>query len=504
MSLEDIKSPLPPRNMVSQAVDEVNTKQGDDRSSQPIYNEPVTRSESTTSELVEGVSKKKNKFSFVKLAIGLIILALIAAGGYFFVINKNGMGKEVVINYWGLWENEAIMSGLVADFEAKNPGIKINYKNNQKIDYRSRLKGRLQKDPEIEEVPDIFRIHSSWVPMFEDDLARVPEGVSKSIQLEEDFWDAYKTDLKVRGEFVGVPLMYDGLAMFYNKDLLDSAGVKVPQSWWELKEAAEKLTVRDEAGNIKVAGVALGTIDNVDHWSDVVGLMMKQNGVNPIIDSAENDTKIKDVLTFYSIFKTNSGVWDERLPSSTQFFASGKVGFYFGPSWRVFNIMEINPNLRFEISKMPQLPVLGETGESGDSGLTNINWSSYWFEGVSSKSRHQKEAWKFLEYLASKEALEKFYTVASQQRSFGEIYPRKSMADSLKANKMLVPFLESANSASGWYLSGFTHDDGLNDEMGRYFGNAINGIVLDGKDPESVLPELRLGINQLVIKYKLQ
>jgi len=504
MSFEDIKSPLPPRNTVSQPIGETNSSQEVvNPAGQPVYNEPLTRSESTTSEPVAEVSQPSKKFKPVKLLIILIVLAILGAGAYFF-INKNGLGKEVTINYWGLWENEAIMSGLVADFEAKNPGIKINYKNNQKIDYRSRLKGRLQKDPEVEEVPDIFRIHSSWVTMFEDDLARVPDDVSKSIQLEEDFWDAYKTDLKVRGEFVGVPLMYDGLAMFYNKDLIESAGIAVPRSWWELKEAAEKLTVKDEAGNIKVAGVAMGTIDNVDHWSDVVGLMMKQNGVNPLVDSPENDTKIKDVLTFYSIFKKNSGVWDERLPSSTQFFASGKVGFYFGPSWRVFNIMEINPNLKFEISKMPQLPVLGEDGGSEDSGLTNINWSSYWFEGVSSHSKHQKEAWKFLEYLASKEGLEKFYTVAAQQRSFGEIYPRKSMAESLKANKMLLPFLESANSASSGYLSGYTHDDGVNDEMGRYFGNAINGIVLDNKNPEEVLPELRLGINQLVIKYKLK
>jgi len=241
MRFEDIKSPLPPRNMVSQAVDETNTQKQENTSSQPVFNQPLTRGDSTTSQPVEEVGKKTKKFNPIKLIIGLIVLVAIGAGGYFFVINKNGMGKEVVINYWGLWENEAIMSGLVADFEAKNPGIKINYKNNQKIDYRSRLKGRLQKDPELEEVPDIFRIHSSWVPMFEDDLARVPDGVSKSIQLEEDFWDAYKTDLKVRGEYVGVPLMYDGLAMFYNKDLIESAGVKVPRSWWELKEAARKI-----------------------------------------------------------------------------------------------------------------------------------------------------------------------------------------------------------------------------------------------------------------------
>jgi len=143
--------------------------------------------------------------------------------------------------------------------------------------------------------------------------------------------------------------------------------------------------------------------------------------------------------------------------------------------------------------------------ESGqiEGDLTDINWATYWVEGVNSKSKYQKEAWKFLEYLASKEGLEKLYTAASQTRSFGEIYPRKSMAGMLSGDSKIKPFLDSADTATSGYLSDRTFDAGLNEEMKQYFADAINGILVQNKQPEEVMPALKNGINQLVQKYRL-
>lgn len=526
MSLEDIKSPLPPRKVSTSedSLPEANEGRGEvilkkSESVQADSGESLGNSEESKNlgveisekkepeKVVVSEEKKEKKGPVIDIKKILIVLGvlLVLGMGAFFIFGKKDKQEEVVLNYWGLWEDEAVINGIIANFERENPKIKVVYKKNQKTDYRTRLKGRLGKDPNGAEVPDIFRIHSSWVPMFEGELARVPNSTVKKLEMESDFHENYKRELTIKGQFVGIPLMYDGLAMFYNKDLIDAAQIEIPKSWWDLEKAAVKLTVRDENDNIKVAGAGLGTVENVDHWSDIVGLMMKQNGVDPKSEGEASDTKIKEVLTFYSLFSNRDKVWDSSLPNSTQMFANGKLGFYFGPSWRVFNIEEMNPNLNFEVVGIPQLPVIDEAqSELGsDSSLTNINWSSYWFEGVNSNSKNQKEAWMFLEYLASKENLEKMYLAASQIRSFGEIYPRKSMLDQMKANRKTAAFATGANTASGWYLSSRTFDDGVNDEMSRYFGNAINGIVIDAKTPESVMPDLRNGINQLVRKYNL-
>jgi len=487
MANTDFVSPLPPR----QVAPEIEEK--------PVETIP------TEPELREEQPKK----TLPKLL--LLIPVILVLGVILVMVMKNFAGKtikngQVVLNYWGLWEDSSIMDGVIADFEKQNPGIKINYTKNQKTNYRSRLQGRLVKDAATEEVPDVFRIHSSWLPMFKTDLAKVPADVAKSIGLETDFYDVYKRDLKVGGNYMAVPLMYDGLALFYNKDLMEAIAAKPPRTWWDLKATAEKLTVKSDTGVIKVAGAALGMADNVDHWSDIIGLLMRQMGVDIWKRDSANTKKLEEVITFYTNFKTSYGVWDESFPDSTTLFASGKLGFYFAPSWRVFNIEEMNPNLRYEIVAVPQLPTSENVAagqELPEESLTNSQWASYWAEGVNPRSKKQAEAWKFLEFLASKEALQKMYTTAGQIRAFGEIYPRKSMAEMINGEAKIKPFLAAANLATSGVMASRTFDDGINDELAAYFKDAINSVLFGNSTPTKAVETLEAGIDQIANKYKI-
>lgn len=491
MEPSDLKSPLPPRRV---EVEENET--------------PVVAEQPTVSE-IKMAPKKESPTKWliaVGVVIGVIVLGIL-------LIRRLGAKKQpnamTTINYWGLWEEESVMGGIIADFEAKNPKIKINYIKNQKDNYRTRLQAKLAKTSTDTSAPDIFRIHNSWLPMFKGDLAKVPAETSKSLELETDFFDVYKQDLRTGGGYLAIPLMYDGLALFYNKDILEAADIRPPRTWWGLQQAAEKLTKRNEAGRIQVAGAAMGTTGNVDHWSDIIGLMLKQNGVNVLKNDAENNKKLEGILTYYTHFRQSYKVWDESLPPSTLAFAHGKLAFYLGPSWRIFDIEAINPNLKYEITSAPQLPTLENApydkieNEGLTDYLTNIHWASYWVEGVNNKSQKQKEAWKFLEFLASGEGLEKMYAAASQLRNFGEIYPRKSLGEKLNNSPKLKPFVSTANSASGWYLASRTFDDGLNEAMIGYFNDAINGMLTKNLEAEGVVDDLKKGIEQVAEKYQL-
>jgi ABC-type glycerol-3-phosphate transport system substrate-binding protein len=300
MENNDVQSPLPPRRTT---VDEVVV------TAEPETVKPEEKPAEVAAPAAISVANKP-KFPVKILGIvGAVIIVIIIG---IIVISKlgGGVGKPVTLTYWGLWEDSAILEGVIADFEAKNPGIKINYVSNQKDDYRTRLAGRLEKDPSSGDVPDIFRLHSSWWPMFSDKLAMVPEKTATNIGLNTDYYEVFKNTLKQKGQFWGIPLMYDGLQMFYNKDLLQSASIQIPRSWEDLRTAAGRLTVKDEVGNIKIAGAALGLVDNVDQWSDILGLMMLQGGVNPLLSDAANTKKLQDVLTFYTLFYTKDRVWD--------------------------------------------------------------------------------------------------------------------------------------------------------------------------------------------------
>ena len=498
--MEEILSPLPPRN-VGAPIESVQAP-----TPEPGITPTPTPTPSATPMVSTPIKATKKPFDIKKILPWLlIVLVIVILISIFSRIRKTGFSKilkgpAIQLNYWGIWEESSVMQGLIADYEAKNPNVKIIYKKNLQTDYRTRLKNRLAKTGTAqEEVPDIYRIHASWIPMFREELEPVPLLTSNAMELETDFFDVYKRDLKAKGgtNFLAIPLMYDGLSLYYNKDLLDQAGISVPKTWNELRIAAEKIIKRNSDGKIEIAGVAAGLVDNVDHWSDIVGLMLQQSSIDPIKAVSSDDKKIGDVLTYYTILKTKYNLWDEKLPSSTEMFAAGKLGFYFGPSWRVFNINEMSGGrLNYEITTVPQLEL-----SSGE--LTNIHWASYWVEGVNSKSANKKEAWKFLEYLASKEGLEKSFTTASQLRKFGQIYPRKSMSNKILTNTKIAPFVSAANNAYNWYLSSRTFDNGLNDEMMKYFGDAINGMALKNNSTDEVVVTLKSGISQLASKYKL-
>lgn len=443
--------------------------------------------------------KEKKKFKPPLVLIIPIALVLIAGGlgaYFYFNLGKGRSKKEVTLTYWGLWEPETVIDGIISQWERENPHIKIRYVKQDKEDYRARLQSAFSRN----EGPDIFRFHQTWLPMLNEDLAPVPQPIISQLGVEEEYFSIVKESLSQAGEYYGLPLMVDSLALYYNKDILTAANLSPPRTWWGLEEVSKKLTVQPQ-GRITTAGVALGSTTNVDHWSDIIGLMIYQNGGDPAKPSALTE----DVFRYYLKFKNVNRVWNESMPNSTLAFATGKVAFYFGPSWRVFNIKEANPNLNFGITRVPQLPKVEgadwEKAEAGQEELTNIGWSSFWAEGVWNKSANQKEAWEFLSFLSSSETMQKLYTAQSQIRQFGEIYPRVSLAEQIQ-DPLVQPFVEETKNSKNWYLCSFTRDAGINDRIINYYENAINEIGQRGS-PDQVLVNLQNGVDQILNQYGL-
>ncbi len=398
--------------------------------------------------------------------------------------------QAIVLNYWGLWEPPEVIQGVLLDREKTHPNIKINYSQQTIREYRERLQSALARG----EGPDIFRFHITWTPMFKNELEPMPNSIMTDSQFESAYYPVISQNLKQGSTYLGIPLMIDNLALFYNEDIFQAAKKNPPVSWDELRQTAADLTVKNEMDQIQTAGVALGLTSNVDHWSDILGLMMLQNGVdltNPgacAFQAGEEVCLGVDALTFFTIFNKVDKVWDETLPASTLAFASGKVAMYFAPSWRVFDIKNINPHLNFKIVPVPQLPG------------TNITWATFWVEGVAKKSKYSKEAWEFLQFLSSPATLEKLYQAESNIRLFGEIYPRKEMAEKIKTNLLVAPFLDQASQAKTWFLCSNTFDNGINDRIIKYFEDAVNAVNR-GVAAKEALQTTSQGISQLLSQY---
>src|SRR3989338_7901261 len=338
------------------------------------------------------------------------------------LFQKSGPKGPVELTYWGLWEEEDLLRPLILQFESQNPNIKVNYVRQSSVNYKSRVQTQVREGTG----PDVFRIHNSWMPMFEADLYPAPSDILTPDEFGKTFYPVAKDSLVKNSQILAVPMEIDGLALYYNEEILNGVGGQVPKSWQEFINTAIKMTVRDQSGQIQTAGAALGTSGNVDHFSDILGLLILQQPGASLENPAS--PQVAEILRFYTGFVTDprKKTWDVNLSKSTDMFASGRLGFYFAPSWRAHELRVANPNLKFKVAPVPQL--------SGKS----VAWASFWGEVVSAKSQNPTEAWKFIEYLTSAQSQRSAYQQASQIRLFGEPYSQVSLSGELRSEERRV------------------------------------------------------------------
>ncbi|MBI4066751.1 extracellular solute-binding protein [Candidatus Gottesmanbacteria bacterium] len=429
------------------------------------------------------------------LIIGIILVVLVVI----FLIIKflGGRGASQSsggeLTYWGLWEDANTIKPLIDDYQKSHPNVKITYTKQNPKQYRERLQAALTRG----EGPDIFRFHNTWTSMFASDLSPMPDTIYTTTEFEKTFYPVAKADLNINNKYYGIPLEIDGLVLLYNDDILKAQNITVPTDWENFQQAAITLTTPDSTtGKILNAGVALGSADNIDHFSDILGLMFLQNGTNlqdplgPCTDPTSTTCAV-DTLIFYRKFaELPNNTWDDTQDNSIVAFAGGKVAMIFAPTWQIFTIKQINPNLNLKVATVPQLP-----------GIT-INWATYWVEGVSKRSKSPEAAWEFLKFLSSKESLTKLYTEQAKTRIFGEPYSRIDLASTLESNQYLAPLIKQAPTMKSFPFASSTQDNGINDQMIKYLLDAVNSLK-QGASPQSALETASSGFKQVLTKYTI-
>ncbi|EKE13126.1 MAG: Extracellular solute-binding protein, family 1 [uncultured bacterium] len=457
----------------------------------PVVQNPVnTQPPAQTPNVIpQSVAPSRKKFTKPLLIIGILFLVAVLVMLALKFFGNPAVKNSGEIVWWGLWENKSIVEPLISEYEAAHPGVKITYVEQSKEDYRERLTNSLDK----KEGPDIFTFHNTWVPMFKSELDALPSSVMTAADYSKNFYPVIVSDMSYGNSIVGMPLGYDSLTLFINEDIFAKAGKNPPSNWDDLRDLAKELTIKDENGTITQSGVALGRTENVDHWQEILALLMIQNGVDlrsPVGQNAE------DALKFFTYFYSVDGVWDTTLPTSTQAFAAGKLAMYFAPSWRVFDIQRQNPDLKYRTVPVPQLP-------KSSPDEADITYATYWAAGVWSQSPSKLTAWDFLKFLTSNESLQKLYQNASAIRTFGEAYPRTDMASLLTNHPVLGSIVNQAPGARSWYLASRTFDGetGINTQLSNYFKDAVNSVADGDKTETEALDTVGKGVIQVLSQY---
>ena len=169
--------------------------------------------------------------------------------------------------------------------------------------------------------PDIFGIHHTWADGYSDILYPAPSSVFSQTEFADNFLDVARADFARGLNIYGVPLYVDTLALYYNNDLFNSAGIVLPPANWdEFSQYARKLTQRKSNGEIAISGAAFGGGESVLHSPDILALLMIQYGA-PMIDK---DGKVK----FAGAGASGAGNFaDKALEFYTSFAKQGDLNF---------------------------------------------------------------------------------------------------------------------------------------------------------------------------------
>jgi multiple sugar transport system substrate-binding protein len=444
-------------------------------------------------------SNNKNKlFILLSVAIGGLIILLVLIKLF-----SSPPAKNIQLVYWGLWEEKEVYDPLIAEFEQKNPTIKISYQKMYHQDYLNKLLTRSRDN----KGPDIFRFHNTWLPLLKEIAAPLPKNIMSNSEFEKTFYPIHQSDLKIGNYYYGLPLEIDGLVLICNQDMFNKAGMETNVvSLDDFMDAAKKLTTKTRSGQLITSGVALGLAGNIEHFSDTLGLMFLQNGVEYKVNTTKGSDSLENYLkfaagltsqeaagaleTYRKFAEQPNALWDDSMPNSIEAFIQEKVAMIIAPSWEVITIKNSKPELKIKVLPIYTVP-----------GNKPISIANYWVEGVSKKSRNQTAAWLFLRFLIEKENLIKLYENQAKLRLFGEPYSRVDLADKLIQNEYVGAVIKQANNFVSLPVVSRVFDNNFNDEIVKYLENAVNSTVNGGSYTEA-MKTAQAGITQVLEKIK--
>ncbi|OGZ37009.1 MAG: hypothetical protein A3I88_00100 [Candidatus Portnoybacteria bacterium RIFCSPLOWO2_12_FULL_39_9] len=389
--------------------------------------------------------RSKSNFTFLySIVAPFLIFALAAA----FPGCKESPGKTVGLEFWGVFDDSDVYSPLIESFNKQYPNIKIRYTKKNYLDYEKDLLEAMAAG----RGPDLLMLHNTWLPKYQDKISAVAEDLITLKEFKETFVDVAAADFVKDSDIYALPLYVDTLALYYNKDILNTAGIpEAPKTWEEFLETVEKTTLKDERGNVSRAGAAIGTARNINRSIDILSVLMLQSGVSMINQNrtaaafgervsleGEEFFPGERALQFYTDFANplkSVYTWNTRMHYSIDAFYEGQAAMMFNYSHHFSTIRAKSPYLNFAAAPLPQIK----------TSAIDVNYANYWGLAVSKNSKNAKQAWQFISWLSQKENSRKYLETTRKPAA------RRDLISEQKNDPDLGVFARQALTARSWY-----------------------------------------------------
>lgn len=299
-------------------------------------------------------------------------------------------GEEATITY-GFWDSaqEAAVEAQIAAFKEVQPNITVEPQIVPWADYWTKLQTAVAGG----ETFDVFWINSASLPVYasKDTLLAIDSIVGDG-GIDPGMFAAPLVEMYAyEGVQYGLPRDFDTIALFYNKDLFDAAGVEYPTdawTWEDFRAAAEQLTDADNG----IWGAGMQTSWQENYYNSIwqnEGKLLNDDRTVCVVDEPAASEAFEYLTGFFTDELTPSIAVQQSNPVADTLFPAGQVAMMTGGSFRAGTYGAADANI--DVAPLPQ----GKTRATAIHGLANVIWSG---------SANPAAALELVRFLAGEEA----------------------------------------------------------------------------------------------------
>jgi multiple sugar transport system substrate-binding protein len=455
------------------------------------------------------------RFPNIIACLFVFSLLLTSGAGCFGGGSSSSASEKISLQIWGVFDEDDAWEEIINGYRAIHPNVSVEYTKLRFEEYKDDLIRAIAEG----KGPDIFAVHNTWLGEFNTLLEPMPDAITVShletqgtlrkeqvlvttststmsmktlkqnfipAVVEDVVWPYQETEKSDPVDKIyALPMGVDTMGLFYNQDMLNAAGIATPPATWsDVQEAVKVLTKMDAKGAITQSGIAMGTGQNVERSSDILSVLMMQNGADMTDDrgrvafheipagTPRDVNPGLDAVRFYTDFANPTKevyTWNAQQTSSVEAFANGKAAMFLGYSYHLPILRTLAPKLNIGVAALPQISTSGD--------VQRVNSASYWAQGVSRDSLHSDYAWDFTLYATNEDH------VASYLREAGKPTALRAFIDDQLNDENFGIFAEQLLTAKTWYRG--KDIDATEDAMNRLIDDVLAGTYEDPQDAMS-------------------
>ena len=387
-------------------------------------------------------------------------------------------GETVTINFWHHYsaqsaENETLMNVLIPAFEAENPGIKVNAVSHEWAE----LHDKVLVSANSNALPDVARCDIAWLPEFQKMgiLVALDEEMPNFAEVSGKLLDSAMSTAIINGHYYALALNTNSKIVFYNKAMLEAAGVSIPATMEEWIEAVKKLSGENSKGQ-QVWGWNEPALAgwNICPFIWSFGGALTNEDQTIATGYINGPATVKAVETFAELVKAGAitGFNAGDIPM-TDGFGTGRYAMMLEGPWKSAELAGAYPDVAYGTAPIPA----GEGGSISVLGGEDIAMFN---------TPNKEAAWKFMQFMTGEYA-------ETEMAKCGQIPVNRAAleSDTVKAADY-APFIEAIQTAkarptvAAW------------SEMDNGLQVAMNAVVTGEKTAKEAMDELAVAWDALL------